>query len=103
MNGQIEPMIGRYVHVDIGGEMHRIYFEESGAGIPLVCLHTAGSDGRQWRHLLADAEFTEKLPHHRLRHALARQVQLAGEPETATNTSSPPHATRRQSARSARP
>jgi len=59
MNGQIEPMIGRYVHVDIGSEMHRIYFEESGAGIPLVCLHTAGSDGRQWRHLLADAESTK--------------------------------------------
>jgi len=39
--------------------MHRVYFEESGAGIPLVCLHTAGSDGRQWRHLLADEEFTK--------------------------------------------
>ena len=59
MTGRIEPMIGRYVHVDIGGEMHRIYFEENGAGIPLVCLHTAGSDGRQWRHLLADEEFTK--------------------------------------------
>ena len=59
MNGQIEPMIGRYVHVEIGGEMHRIYFEENGAGIPLVCLHTAGSDGRQWRHLLADSELTK--------------------------------------------
>ena len=52
-------MIGRYVHVDIGGETHRIYFEENGAGIPLVCLHTAGSDGRQWRHLLADEEFAK--------------------------------------------
>jgi pimeloyl-ACP methyl ester carboxylesterase len=60
MNGTIEPMVGRYVHVEIDGEMHRIYFEESGAGIPLVCLHTAGSDGRQWRHLLADEEFTKK-------------------------------------------
>jgi pimeloyl-ACP methyl ester carboxylesterase len=58
MNGTIEPIVGRYVHVEIGGEIHRIYFEESGAGIPLVCLHTAGADGRQWRHLLADKEFT---------------------------------------------
>ena len=57
MSGHIEPMIGRYVHVEIDGDMHRIYFEECGAGIPLVCLHTAGSDGRQWRHLLADEEF----------------------------------------------
>jgi pimeloyl-ACP methyl ester carboxylesterase len=59
MNGEIEPMVGRYVHVDIGGDMHRIYFEENGSGIPLVCLHTAGADGRQWRHLLADREFTK--------------------------------------------
>jgi pimeloyl-ACP methyl ester carboxylesterase len=56
MTGYIEPMVGRYVHVDIDGTSHRIYFEEAGSGIPLVCLHTAGSDGRQWRHLLADAE-----------------------------------------------
>ena len=59
MNGDIEPMVGRYVHVEIGGELHRIYFEENGKGIPLVCLHTAGSDARQWRHLLADAQFAE--------------------------------------------
>ena len=59
MTGHIEPMVGRYVHVEIDGEMHRIYFEENGAGIPLVCLHTAGSDGRQWRHLLADEEFAK--------------------------------------------
>jgi pimeloyl-ACP methyl ester carboxylesterase len=59
MSGAIEPMVGRYVHVEIGGETHRIYFEENGAGIPLVCLHTAGSDARQWRHLLADAEFAK--------------------------------------------
>ena len=57
MSGMIEPIVGRYVHVDIGGEAHRIYFEENGAGIPLLCLHTAGSDARQWRHLLSDAEF----------------------------------------------
>jgi pimeloyl-ACP methyl ester carboxylesterase len=59
MTGMIEPMVGRYVHVEIDGVMNRIYFEEAGSGIPLVCLHTAGSDGRQWRHLLADAEFTK--------------------------------------------
>jgi pimeloyl-ACP methyl ester carboxylesterase len=57
MTGKIEPMVGRYVHVDIDGTPHRIYFEEAGAGIPLVCLHTAGSDARQWRYLLADEEF----------------------------------------------
>ena len=58
MSGQIEPITGRYVHVEIDGVMHRIYFEENGAGIPLVCLHTAGSDNRQWRHLLCDEGFS---------------------------------------------
>jgi pimeloyl-ACP methyl ester carboxylesterase len=59
-HGSIEPITGRYVHVDIDGEINRIYFEEAGSGIPLVCLHTAGSDARQWRHLLTDAEFTKQ-------------------------------------------
>jgi pimeloyl-ACP methyl ester carboxylesterase len=59
MSGYIEPMVGRYVHAEIDGTPHRIYFEEAGQGIPLVCLHTAGSDGRQWRYLLADEEFTK--------------------------------------------
>ena len=27
-------------------------------GIPLVCLHTAGSDARQFRHILCDREIT---------------------------------------------
>jgi pimeloyl-ACP methyl ester carboxylesterase len=58
MTGFIEPVVGRYVHVEIENEVNRIYFEENGSGIPLVCLHTAGSDSRQWRHLLADESFT---------------------------------------------
>lgn len=59
MTGQLEPIVGRYIRFEIEGVMHRIYFEENGSGIPLVCLHTAGSDGRQWRHLLCDAELTK--------------------------------------------
>ncbi|MGI4813068.1 MAG: alpha/beta fold hydrolase, partial [Janthinobacterium lividum] len=31
---------------------------EAGAGIPLLCLHTAGADGRQYRALLNDPEVT---------------------------------------------
>jgi pimeloyl-ACP methyl ester carboxylesterase len=55
---EIEPIVGRYARFDIGGRPHRVYFEEAGEGIPLVCLHTAGADGRQWRHLLADEAVT---------------------------------------------
>jgi pimeloyl-ACP methyl ester carboxylesterase len=61
-NGGLEPIVGRYVHLSLGGRRHRVYFEESfsgaGVGIPLVCLHTAGADNKQWRHVLNDAEIT---------------------------------------------
>jgi len=53
---QLEPISGRYVRV---GE-HRIFFEEAGQGIPLLCLHTAGADSRQWRHVLNDGEITRR-------------------------------------------
>ena len=44
----------------IDGIDHRIYWEEAGDGIPLVCLHTAGSDGRQYRALLNDENILKK-------------------------------------------
>jgi pimeloyl-ACP methyl ester carboxylesterase len=56
----LEPMTGRYVRLEIEGVSHRVYFEEAGRGIPLVCLHTAGADSRQYRHLLADPEITQR-------------------------------------------
>lgn len=69
--GEIEPITGRYVHLDIAGRAARVYFEEAGTGIPLLCLHTAGADGRQFRHLMADPAVTDRfrviafdLPHH---------------------------------------
>ncbi len=59
MVAAMDPIVGRYVHVTLGGRAHRIYFEEAGEGIPLVCLHTAGADGRQFRHLMADRAVTD--------------------------------------------
>jgi pimeloyl-ACP methyl ester carboxylesterase len=56
----IEPIVGRYLRLDLNGRPHRIYFEEAGQGIPLVCLHTAGSDGRQYRALLNDPDITRR-------------------------------------------
>lgn len=60
----IEPLVGRYLRLDLNGRPHRIYFEEAGpregGGVPLVCLHTAGADGRQYRALLNDAEITKR-------------------------------------------
>jgi pimeloyl-ACP methyl ester carboxylesterase len=54
----LEPIVGRYVTVRITDEDCRIYFEEAGEGIPLLCLHTAGADSRQFRHLMCDAALT---------------------------------------------
>ena len=54
----IEPITGRYAHVALEGRTHRLYFEEAGEGIPLLCLHTAGSDGRQYRAVLNDSSIT---------------------------------------------
>jgi pimeloyl-ACP methyl ester carboxylesterase len=59
MSVHIEPVIGRYAHIDIEGVRHRVYWEEAGSGIPLLCLHTAGSDGRQYRGILNDPEVTK--------------------------------------------
>jgi pimeloyl-ACP methyl ester carboxylesterase len=53
-----EPIVGRYCHLTLSGRPHRLYVEEAGSGIPLVCLHTAGADGRQFRHLLNDPVIT---------------------------------------------
>jgi pimeloyl-ACP methyl ester carboxylesterase len=58
MVATLEPIVGRYMTIGLGGRAHRIYFEAAGQGIPLVCLHTAGADGRQFRHLMVDDEVT---------------------------------------------
>jgi pimeloyl-ACP methyl ester carboxylesterase len=54
-----EPIVGRYATLRIGGRDCRVYIEEAGQGIPLLCLHTAGSDGRQYRHMMTDPAVTE--------------------------------------------
>lgn len=51
---KIEPIIDRYIWVPYEGTDYRIFFEEAGEGIPLLCLHTAGTDSREWRHQLYD-------------------------------------------------
>ena len=66
-----EPIVGRYLNLTSGGEEYRIFYEESGEGLPLLCLHTAGADSRQFRHVLNDPEIAAKfrivafdLPYH---------------------------------------
>jgi pimeloyl-ACP methyl ester carboxylesterase len=59
MSPRFEPITGRYLNCDLLGRPHRLYIEEAGQGIPLLCLHTAGSDGRQYRGLLNDKRITD--------------------------------------------
>ena len=68
---RFDAATGRYVHLELDGTLHRVYFEESGEGIPLLLQHTAGADGRQWRHLLENEELRSQfrmvaydLPYH---------------------------------------
>jgi pimeloyl-ACP methyl ester carboxylesterase len=54
----LSPIEGRYLHVELAGQVRRIYFETAGTGTPLLCLHTAGADSRQFRYLLEDPVLT---------------------------------------------
>ena len=63
--------VGRYVHLEIDGLDHRIYYESAGEGIPVLLQHTAGAHGSQYRHLFEMPEITDRfrliaydLPYH---------------------------------------
>ena len=71
MTAKFSPITGRYVHLTVQGVEYRVYFEEAGKGTPVLMQHTAGSDGRQWRHILEDEKLTSEfrfiahdLPYH---------------------------------------
>jgi pimeloyl-ACP methyl ester carboxylesterase len=55
---RFDKAVGRYVYLTVEGVDYRVYFEESGSGIPLLLQHTAGVDARQWRFFLEDEEIT---------------------------------------------
>jgi pimeloyl-ACP methyl ester carboxylesterase len=55
-----EPIVGRYTTIEVEGEPQRVYVEESGDGTPVLCLHTAGADARQYRHLQTDPEVLDR-------------------------------------------
>jgi len=54
-NNSKDPIRGGYVWAELEGRPNRIYYEEAGTGRDLLCLHTAGSDSRQFYKLLNDA------------------------------------------------
>lgn len=56
----LEPIVGRYLNLESRGAAYRVFLEEAGQGVPLLCLHTAGADSRQYRHLLNDDAVTRR-------------------------------------------
>jgi pimeloyl-ACP methyl ester carboxylesterase len=59
----VPAVTGRYVPVTVGGVTYQIYSESAGSGRDVLCMHTAGADGRQFHGLMADPRIVE---HHRL-------------------------------------
>lgn len=58
---ETDNAVGRYIYVTVHDVTYRVYYEESGAGDEVILLqHTAGCDGRQWRHQLADPELQSR-------------------------------------------
>jgi pimeloyl-ACP methyl ester carboxylesterase len=60
MSARLADVTGRYLYLEVMGVEYRVYFEEAGQGVPVVLQHTAGCDGRQWRHVLEDTDFTSR-------------------------------------------
>ena len=59
-DARFDDALGRYVYLTLDDIEYRVYFEESGTGeVGLLLQHTAGADGRQWRHLLEDTGLQE--------------------------------------------
>ena len=50
----LSAVTGRYVQVTLSTGEAQLFAEQSGAGRELLLLHTAGSDARQYHHVLAD-------------------------------------------------
>lgn len=60
-NGAHDAATGKYVWLDFDDASYRTYYEVAGDGdVPLVCLHTAGADSREYRHLLEDERLTDR-------------------------------------------
>src|SRR5579871_2329989 len=57
--GAYDAPVGRYVHLELEGQDHRVYFEEAGQGVPMLLQHTAGCHGAQWRHLMECTAITD--------------------------------------------
>ncbi len=56
----VRQIRGRYVPASAAGADADLYVEEAGSGTPVLCLHTAGADSRQYGALLADTDLAAR-------------------------------------------
>jgi pimeloyl-ACP methyl ester carboxylesterase len=66
-----DPIVGKYIYLTVQGIEYRVYYEEAGKGIPIICQHAGGSQTLEWRFMLNDPEIISKyhvvsadLPYH---------------------------------------
>lgn len=60
-HGETEALDAGYVWLEFEGDSYRTYYETAGDGdVPLVMLHTASADSRQYRHLMNDEDLLEQ-------------------------------------------
>jgi pimeloyl-ACP methyl ester carboxylesterase len=63
--GDVGQIQGRYHRLVLpGGSAATVYAESAGSGVPVVFLHTAGADSRQYQALLADVELARRFQLH---------------------------------------
>lgn len=55
----LEAVTGRYLEIKTSTGSQPVYYEESGRGSPILFLHTAGADLRQYHSLLGDSTLQE--------------------------------------------
>lgn len=56
----ISQIQGQYAAVRVLGQEYEVYYEVAGEGVPILFLHTAGADGRQYFGQMADIEMARQ-------------------------------------------
>jgi len=60
-HGEREPVDAGYVWLEFEGDKYRTYYETAGDGdVPVVLLHTASADSRQYRHVMNDGDLHDE-------------------------------------------
>jgi pimeloyl-ACP methyl ester carboxylesterase len=57
---EVGQVAGHYRTLTMSGVEADVYYEEAGEGVPILFLHTAGADGRQYLGQLADVELAKR-------------------------------------------